>query len=193
MPQSHGLEYIGETSWDEVLRVWRSREEEVWRSHYEGRGWRTWLAWRMHYMGEFRPQMRRWSLYRVVDPSTTVPTFTVGAFRGWKQYYLAGSDVATFADIAWHPTLLENYSVSRLVMDGFPPERQIVAFRNAEKIVVRDGTHHCAAIALAAQLGRPVEAPTIVALTDFDARENDLFQRSCDQRFAPSPQRGEKG
>lgn len=189
MSQNHGLEHIGETSWDQVLRVWRSREEEVWRPHYEGRGWRTWLAWRMHYMGPFAPQTRKWSLYRVVDPVVTIPNFHVGAFRGWKRYYPEGSEVATFAELARNSKLLENRAVSKLLMDGFPPERQIICFRSADKLVVRDGTHHCAAIALAARLGQTVVAPTIVTLTDFDPSQNELFLRSYDQRFAPPPQR----
>jgi hypothetical protein len=187
MSETAGLEFIRETSWEEILRVWRAREEEVWRPHYETRGFRSWFDWRMRYMKQFTPETRTWSLYRVLDPAAMIPNFYVGAFHGWRKYYPSESTVATFAAIAEQPELARNETVQRLLAGASLGERQIMGFRGDGKIVVRDGTHHCATIALSAKLGRDILAPTTIALADFSPSESEFFLQSYDQRFAPQP------
>jgi hypothetical protein len=180
------LEYVSDTSWSEVLEVWRQREEEVWRSHYEARGFKTWLEWRTFYTQKFAPEKRLWKLYSVIDPQVTIPKCYVGAYGGWKQYYPAETDVATFAAIALSNELPNNETVQKF-LHNFPETRQMVAVRCGEQIVIRDGTHQCAATALAAKGGLPVTGRVIFALTDFAPTEAELFKQTFDQKFARQP------
>lgn len=179
------LIFLRDTTWAEVLEVWRTREEENWRPHYEARGFKTWSDWRMRYNEIFSLPSRTWSLYQVINPAITLPKCLVGAYRGWKRYYPEGVDVATFSELAARPELGANETVVKL-SQALPAHRQLIAFRLGDELVIRDGTHHSAAISLATLDQLPVMGETTIALADFEPDEADLFQRSYDQRFAPN-------
>lgn len=178
------------TEWSEVYRIWKKREEDVWRPHYqEERGFATWEEWRgsqLNHIGLTNPQDCRWNVYLLIAPEVIVPQLFVGAYRGWQQYGSEGAETLTFGDVAKSEKLLENTAVQRLVQDP-PQSRRLWGLRFGNQVVVRDGTHHCAAIALTAHLKLPPAlCRTTIALTSLGANEEEIFIRASQQRHALS-------
>lgn len=174
-----------ETTWKEIFTIWRIREEAVWRQHHLDRGFATWEEWRLHQLAHIglQPEGRYWRLYHLAQSEKSVPQLLIGAYRGWQQYQPEGAETVTFAEVAEHPKLPDNQAMQRLL--EFPPQtRRIFGLRFGHQVVIRDGTHHCAALALAARLKRPFGCTTTIALTNLASHEEEIFVRASNQRHA---------
>lgn len=167
----------GSVSWNEVVEGWRKREEEIWREHYMERGFTSWIDWRSQWIKRLHLDWREWKRYEIENPYEMVPNFLVGAFTGWWKYYPPGERIATFADIAEHPDLPENAKVAALRM-SFPVPTEIIGLRMHDQIVVHEGVHRSAAIALTARDGLHVPLRVSIVMTEFEPEERDLFMSS---------------
>jgi|GEM_PF-891112 len=171
------------TTWEAVRADWQAREQDVWRAHYQDRGFDSWVAWRDVYVRDFGLADRVWTVERLEHPLESVPGFFVGAFQGWRRYYPEGKTAASFSDIARHPEIRQNTGV-RYWLDHIPERTQMIVFRCGEEIVVRDGTHRCAAMAVSAVDGIPFSSEVEAAVAEFSPGEHELFLRAVDQLFA---------
>jgi len=160
-------------TWNDVQALWRTAEEEHWRAEYVRRGFADWWEWRKTYVDDLGLDRREWRVEVVPEPLTTVPSWFLGGWRGWKQY--VPPDVAafpTFADVARHPALRDNRTVMDMVGQLRPT--RLIALRCGGETAVLDGTHRAAAIAVMAHDGGYAVPPIEIAVADI---EPELFER----------------
>ncbi len=183
MRKYQGLDLKKDISWDEVFDAWREREigqDWGWDSVIKDHGYDNWDDWRMSYVLRFfgnNYEQRTWKLYTISNPMTFIPNMFVGSFQGWKKYYPAGKKQARFSD-------LENVDTNKKVeqiLENFPSETTIIGIEYQGKISLFEGTHRCAAIALAAEQGKEIQSNITIVLTSFEEHENDYFQRAITQ------------
>lgn len=166
------FQLLGEVSWQEVFALWKANEgaDPVWQEFARReKGWGTWEEWRSHQAEQFTASERQWELYEITRPNEDVPKFRMGPFHGWQKHY-EEKNTHTFADLVRDHTewVLGNIGVcSRL--ENFPQGTQFIGlyFEAEDAVVLYEGHHRAAAIALAVFQGKPVvfkENPTI-ALT----------------------------
>ena len=67
------------------------------------------------------------------------------------------------------------------ILENFPSETTIIGIEYQGKISLFEGTHRCAAIALAAEQGKEIQSNITIVLTSFEEHENDYFQRAITQ------------
>lgn len=163
---------LGEVSWPEVFAVWKANEgaDPVWQEFArEEKGWGTWEEWRSHQAAQFGAGEREWKIYEVMDPNRSVPEFRLGPFQGWQKHY-EEKNVHTFADLVRDHTEWVRGNVGvRSRLEHFPQGTQFIGlYLEAEDaVVLYEGHHRAAAIALAVYDGKPLKFsrhPTI-ALT----------------------------
>lgn len=177
----NGYSFITSTTWPEVFAAWKQRETGFWDEHIKERGFLSWEAWREQWTVPLKLAERKWELYKVGDPFSTVPSLLVGAYKGWHKYYPEGARVATFADIAKNPELAENPKV-KAILANFPIPTEIIILKRGDQHVLFEGTHRCAAIALAAREGERFPLYLTVAMTEFGEDEGELFTKTYTQR-----------
>jgi hypothetical protein len=160
------LVYVRDLTWEEAFDFWRESEGEnsKWAPHARERGFQSWEEWRRTMVAPARPAERRWRLYRVTEPLVAVPTFRGAPFRSWIQnvYGDLGSTPA-FADIVRRPEILKHEGVRALAGD-FPRRTTIIGIEHSGDVVIIEGMHRSAALALAAAEGKSVETELYLAL-----------------------------
>lgn len=166
-------------TWLEVLDGWRQSEEEGWRPVYESRGFTDWWSWRQTYVSHLALDRRTWSLETMKDPLAEIPKWFIGGYKGWRMYVSEGIVFPTFADVVKHSLLRENKKVMDLV--GFMRSTRLIGLRCGGEIVVVDGTHRAAAIALMAKDGGHTVPPIELAVTDVEQETFDQFRRGRTQ------------
>ena len=179
------LTLVKETTWDDMFVAWRDREADWgWPEIAAERGFDSWDAWRLRYCKPLGLPDRPWTLYRVDDPLIFVPKMWVGAFRGWRKYFSEGDTRLQFGELVQSPTLRENDKIVPMIAN-FPSPTTIIGLRLHEDVICVEGTHRCAALALMAADGKPVEAELTIAITDFSEDEQTLFDQVRTQGSAP--------
>ncbi len=161
-----GLKHIRPLTWKEVFEFWRENEERNpgWEEVAKDRGFASWEEWRRTYVPPFRLEEREWSLYRVTDPMRAVPKFRGGPFHSWiENIYGDAGSTPTFDVIAARLAGMKHGGVRKLT-DSFPKETVITGVLTDDGIVVIEGTHRCAAIALAVAEGWMIETDLKIAL-----------------------------
>lgn len=141
----HPITHAKDTNWQNVLRAWQQAEEEVWRPHYEGRGFPSWEAWRLTYYADLNLHAAPWRMGTLANPEV-IADWHVGGFQGWKRYRPQGEALTTFRTIARHPDLPQNSGVHK-ILDGGLHATMLIALTSGEKWAILDGTHRAAAIA----------------------------------------------
>lgn len=173
--------YIQAMTWEDVFADWKKREaNQGWETVWRERGFASWEAWRISYLVRLKPTDRDWALVDIHDPQATVPLFWAMGFRGWKQYYPAETRRARLRDIAAHPALADNPKVVALSND-FPKETRLVAMRCGEDVMLVEGMHRAATIALFARRGERIAERVTLALCDLPASERSLFDAATAQ------------
>jgi hypothetical protein len=161
-----GLETLRYMAWPEPFEFWRASEGSAphWRGVARSRGFETWEDWRRGYVPHFRMEERRWTLYRVLDPLRTVPTFHGGPFQGWIEATYGDAGLSpTFDVIAGRLTEAQDAYVAKLKA-SFPGETTVIGVQTDDGIVIAEGTHRCCAIAQAAAEGLPIATDFRIAL-----------------------------
>lgn len=168
-------------TWEDVFADWKEREaKQGWETIWRERGFASWEAWRMSYLANLKPTERDWALVDVHNPQTTIPLFWAMAFRGWKQYYPASTSRARIRDIAAHPALAKNPKIVALSTQ-FPKETRLVAMRCGEDVMLIEGMHRAATIALFAERGEQIADRVTLALCNLPSAERTLFDAATSQ------------
>ncbi|MFH1632069.1 MAG: hypothetical protein ABIA47_03605 [bacterium] len=171
------LEFVCDTTWDKVFFDWKECEAGFWECHYRAEGFESWEEWRGQFNASWRLSGREWKVYWVADPLKSVPTFWAGAFKSWRKYFPNKGGKRRFADLSDSPIARDNPKIIG-VLNSFPKETRVIGFRLGDDIVIVEGMHRCAAIAIAAADGIDINTNLTIALTDFDESERKLFERA---------------
>ena len=170
------LTRVGSAKWNDVLDQWRESEanygdEKGWRE----RGFKSWDQWRMTHAVPLRLPHLSWTEYVVRrDPREFAGLLWAGDHDGWAQYWPARTQEARFAQIAQHPDLPEDDKVKALLED-FPAETSIMLLHFAVELIVFDGMHRCAALALMRKLNLPVDTQLRVFVADYSVQDKAIF------------------
>ena len=158
--------FIRDIAWEEVFEFWRENEgdDSKWGPHAKKRGFDSWEEWRSTYVSPLKLNDRKWTLCRVTDPILSVPSFCGGPFNGWiENVYGDAGNTPTFEIIAQKLDEMKHEGV-RSLLDSFPNRTTVIGVMRGDDIVIVEGMHRCAAIALAAAEGITVETELQLAL-----------------------------
>ena len=164
-----GLTFVRDLTWPEVFEIWRANEEhlEHWKELYTQRGFSSWEAWRRPYAEAHGLSKKSWKLFRIDHPMTTVPTFHGGPFRGWTERFYNGTAAPTFQTIAQHPEI-QTHTGIREILEHFPAPTTLTGVQNDDGVVIVEGMHRCATLALAEAEKRTIQADVFIALADYE-------------------------
>jgi hypothetical protein len=177
-----GFTFLKDTSWGAVFRVWEEHEgsDPVWQEYAKKEGWESWRAWREHLSSQFGARDRRWKLYEVSDPAQVIPKFLMGPFRGWQNHY-EEKNIHTFVELVRDHTdwVADNIGVRTRKTD-FPVDTQFIGvyIKDEGRIVLYEGHHRAAAIALAAHEGSSISFTTnpVIAITEMGTEDTKQFR-----------------
>lgn len=166
MKSNDELQFVKPLTWDEVFDIWRGNEEneEHWKIYYKAKNFNSWGEWRKKYIEPIRAMNKEWGLYRILDPMKTVPAFHSGRYKGWLPFY-GGQKFPTFYEIMRHPDIDKHKGIPEF-MNNFAKKTTIIAWLAKQGVVIIEGMHRCAAIALAAKQGKKIETEMHVALAE---------------------------
>ncbi len=170
--------------WAAVFAIMRATEKHQvhWKLHYTEKKYPSWEAWREATIGAILNLNPSWKLCSVPDPLDEVPTWYGGLFKAWEMSYYRGQPTRTFSELTrfrigkveemefpQERAISEHPYVQQLIQ-SFPSPTTVVALRQADgRIIVVEGMHRCAAIAVAARDSkiRPLfETELFVAIGD---------------------------
>lgn len=175
MPRSplNDLKPLGRISWTKLFRAWERREAKQpgWIRHYRERGYPSWRAWRTKVYAKLRPGKRPWTLYAVPHPERSVPTWFGGPFKGWRKHYRGRS--VTFRTLAGRRSIQTNGKVLSLIR-RFPTSTQMLGASWRGRLVVIEGMHRAAAIALANRKRRRLNTKITIAIAPVSGRLPNL-------------------
>lgn len=161
------LKFIRPLTWDEVFETMRQNEDypgSHWIPLWQQRGFKSWEEWRMTYVKRFElDKLNDWGLYEIIDPLKTVPDFCGGSFTSWVKRFYQGEANPSFAKLAQHPEIQSHQGMISF-MNNFPRETTISAVILDDKIVIVEGMHRCAAIALAASQSKAIKTNMKICL-----------------------------
>lgn len=113
---------------------------------------------------------KKWGLYKIVDPVAVVPKFHGGMYKGWLPFY-NGRRFPAFHEIIRHPDINKHKGIPQF-MDNFALKTIVIAWLTKQGVVIIEGMHRCAAIALAEKLGKKIETEMYVAMAEIN--EGDI-------------------
>jgi hypothetical protein len=159
------LKLIKHTTWSDVLSIWRDNEAhlEHWTKYYKNKGFESWEDWRKHDFIRYGCNSLKWSLFEVVDPAKTILSFRGGSSRTWTKRYYNGKSHPTFKEIASHPDISSNEGIKSFIKN-FPEESILIGVKTGKGIVIIEGMHRCAAMALANKEKKKIKAKIKIAL-----------------------------
>lgn len=177
-----------QTTWEDVFSTWQSQEgaDPVWQNFAtKEKGWESWEAWREYQFGLYGDmETWNWELCSIDDPNMTIPDFRIGPYRGWQQHFDV-PHVHTFADLVdeaehW---VRGNIGVQDR-LQHFPQGTQMIGMyiEQDDSIILMEGHHRAAAIALAVADGTPLlfTEPPVLALTRYTGDPTAMLQRVLD-------------
>ena len=121
-----------------------------------------------------KPETLHWQLYEIIDPSTTIPSFRGGPFRGWIRETYRGVDKPRFSEIM-KDSVRRNQIIRSEFIEHFPSETTLTGLRVGQDIVIIEGMHRCCAVTLAAEQGRPVRSRIQIALAEYPSLDIPLL------------------
>lgn len=180
------ITFVQQTDWQEVFATWQSEEgsDPVWREFAKKeKGWDSWEAWRQYQFGLYGDvQNWDWELHSIDKPNIVIPQFRIGPYQGWQQHF-DQPHIHTFADLAQQAEdwLRDNVGVQDRLAN-FPQGTQFIGMyieRN-DTIVLMEGHHRSAAVALAVADGDPIQftEPPLLALTRYTGDELPMLERA---------------
>lgn len=162
------LKFIQSITWEKVFALWEKEEASLphWIAHYEQRGFASWREWRKSSVRDLCPEQLDWSLCRVADPVNTVPEFHAGPFRAWMQKYYGGLRTIPFRALAENTEIQSNPNINE-IMGNFPATSTIIGVRVGDDIVIIEGMHRCAALAVARSRNMTINTELFIACAEF--------------------------
>jgi len=168
MDISKNLKFIKKMSWENVFDVWRENEDypgSHWIALWQERGFKSWADWRMTYANRFQLQDLDWALYEINNHMEFIPQICGGSFSSWVKLFYQGEENPLFSKIVKHPDVQTHKGILEF-MENFPADTTISAVILNDKIVVVEGMHRCAAIALAGLQGKQIKTKMKICLAD---------------------------
>ncbi len=183
------LRFIKLVAWDDVFSVWKANEgsDPVWQEFAtKEKGFDSWEAWRGHQTSLFRAPEREWKLYELSDPNLLVPTFRIGPFQGWQKHF-EEKNVHTFEDLVRdHRVWVQENVGVKARREQFPGGTQFIGlyFEDSGAIVLYEGHHRAAAIALAIAEGNPIvfTKPPTIALASIPGDGSTLLRHLLESK-----------
>jgi len=140
------MEYVCESSWEEVQDNWKTSEDnELWKAHYQGLGFKSWEDWRWSRIKLLGMEDREWTIEKTDNVIQEVREMFCDASTRWTDFYDDRKD-STFGRLKDDPFLVSHQRV-RSIRENFPQGSQMIGLRNADEIIVLDGHHRATAIA----------------------------------------------
>lgn len=146
-----------------------------------------------HYQSSFiEADKRLWKIYEITDPNKVIPAFRIGPFQGWQQHFME-KNRHTFADLVRDKTdwVSQNIGV-RVRLEHFPDSTQFIGLyvEDEDAIVLYEGHHRAAAIALAVHQGTPMtfSANPTIALMSVSGNVSPFLDQLLEQG-SENPQR----
>lgn len=182
------LQFLKDVTWEDVFSAWKSAEgqDPIWqRFAVEEKGWDSWENWRRYQSSFIEADKRLWKIYEITDPNKVIPAFRIGPFQGWQQHFME-KNRHTFADLVRDKTdwVSQNIGV-RVRLEHFPDSTQFIGLyvEDEDAIVLYEGHHRAAAIALAIHRGTPITFQTnpTIALTSVAGDVLPLLNRLLEQ------------
>ena len=181
------LRFLKNVSWGDVFRVWKSQEGSApsWREVAREKGWSSWEAWRGNQAEKFGCSEKEWKLYEILKPNEIIPKFRVGPFKVWQADFQE-KNKHTFEDFARTATekLRKNGGVARMP-GNFPFESQMIGifFERTNEIILFEGHHRAAAVALAVHDGKPIDFSALpkIALASVGVAEEEEMMWKLDE------------
>ncbi len=169
LKNNKNLQHLKNLTWDQVFDVWRKNEDYLgshWKPLWQARGFKSWDDWRMTYVDRFElKNLNDWGLYEIVDHMKFIPQICGGSFSSWVERYYNGEDNPLFSKIVQHPDIQPHKGIIKFI-DNFPQETTISGVVLGDKIVVVEGMHRCAAVALAALQGKAISSKIKICLAN---------------------------
>jgi len=165
MPSNNNLQYIKPMTWKGVLKLWKKGEASLphWIKYFKDKGFKSWEDWREHDFIRYGCNSLDWSLYKITNPTKTILTFRGGSSKTWIERYYNGKSHPTFKEIASHPDLSSNEGVKSFIKN-FPEDTTLIGIKTGKGIIVIEGMHRCAAIALANKEKKKIKTEVKIAL-----------------------------
>ena len=169
------LTYLQDLSWDEIWKRWKEDEEEVWRDYYTERGCVDWEHWRGDLVLKHQLQNLKWSLFEIETPKD-VAGFFIGSWKDWRTFY-GSRDASRFSDIVRYKGFIGSQTEEKLrsIIETFPPHVRFLGMRYKGDVMLIEGSHRAAAVALALKEGVSLESALTIGLTDVSKETWDHY------------------
>lgn len=183
------VQYRQGTDWNDVFFRWKQEEgsDPVWQKFAkEEKGWDSWDEWRGYQANLIGAKEREWSIYEIQKPNETIPEFLLGPYNGWQKHYpLEEAHTHTVADLVRDHTawVKENVGVQARAAQ-FPQQAQMIGVyaEDEDRIILYEGHHRAAAIALRVFEGDPIvfETNLTIAITNMSSEDVKNFRNTLD-------------
>lgn len=192
---NNNFKYLKDITWEEVFENWRKREgnhKEWQKCAREVKGWPDWESWRKFSSEElFGAQNRRWKIYEVLNPNKTIPEFLIGPWNGWQKNFIE-KNKHTFADlVSDHYEWVNDNEKIKQILANFPDSTEMIgiAIKKSDKIILFEGSHRAAAIALASQNNQSIRFKNnpLIAITEIDFSEKKIFDKMVERGSSIMP------
>jgi hypothetical protein len=160
------LKFLKPLTWQAVFEIMRQNEDypgSHWIPLWQKRGFNSWQEWRMTYVKRFELEDLDWQLYEIIEPMQTVPKFCGGSFTSWVKRFYQEATNPSFAELAEHPEIQAHQGIIQL-MHNFPKNTIISGVILDDKIIIVEGMHRCAALALASLQGQKIQTKIQICL-----------------------------
>lgn len=148
------LKHVMSMSWASVFDWWRMNEERLphWIAYWSAEGYDSWEQWRLEKVRHFELKDLTWHYYNVTMPYISVPAFRGGPFKGWERFY-KGLHFPTFEELARDPNGIREYGGVGKYLVEFPARTVLTGIVIRGDVIIMEGMHRCAALALVADKG----------------------------------------
>ena len=169
-----------EINWPDIFLNWQKREgsRPEWQKVAREKGWNTWTEWRSNWVKLFRAEDRKWNQFTISNPLKAVPKFRVGPSGSWQKHFPGNkSNKYTFADLVKKESFVQNEKVYS-ILNNFPKTTEFIGLLLPDNsIVIIDGHHRAAALALAAKQKKNIvfDQPLVIFLAKLGREEIKLL------------------
>ena len=141
---------IKKLSWEEVFKIWRRNEawQKSWQEVAKNQGFSSWEEWRKDYAVREGFENKNWGLYKVENPNLFVENLYGGPFKGWIENYYNGKKIARLVNLVKENKMVKENIKVKDILKNFPKETVMTVLLDGKKIIIAEGMHRGAALAL---------------------------------------------
>ena len=171
--QYKSLKYIHDIKWHDIFTIWRVYEsyQKDWQDHWEKRGFKSWDEWRNDYISPLKPKGRKWSVYRVENPSVDFPQIYGVQSRGWRKAFYDDEFTIPLSGVV--EKIEGDLSAGRqknkkveAVKNNFPYQTMLTGIVNKDRIILIEGMHRGVALAMMSE--NEIKGDVVIALAEYD-------------------------